>query len=134
MFHEGLTTKEITICITRDEVRQYCQAILEDHPMYHDIKAAKQANYSDIPLPATYPSLFWQALDIPWFAGITGMIQTNQTFTYNEPLLANTTYSCYIVLEKVRTFGRQHFLHHTLYVERMDQVAATSETTLMVNM
>src|SRR5699024_9132484 len=122
----------IPVRVSRAAVRDYCDAVREENPMYRDIEAAKDAGYPGLPLPATYPALFWQKVEIPWLQNVGPLVQTSQTFTYHEPLLANRTYTCSIVLNQVRVFGKKLLLYHTLYVKKEDRLIATSKTTLMV--
>jgi|SRR5690625_1495357 len=132
MLKAGQSTKSIPITVSRAAVRDYCDAVWEENPMYRNIQAAKEAGYPDLPLPATYPALFWQKVEVPWLQNVGPLVQTSQTFTYHEPLLANRTYSCSIVLDQVRAFGKKQLLFHTLYVKKEDCLIATSETTLMI--
>lgn len=132
MLKTGQSTEPILVTVSRAAVRDYCDAVWEENPMYRNIQAAKEAGYPDLPLPATYPALFWQKVEVPWLQNMGPLVQTSQTFTYHEPLLANQTYTCSIMLNQVRAFGQKQLLYHTLDVRKEDRLIATSETTLMI--
>jgi len=131
-FEVGAKTEIQSIKITRKEVRQYCEVIDEKSHLYYDVTVAKNKGFDDIPLPATYPTLFWQKFNIPWLERKGTIIQGEQSFSYEEPLVANQTYHCQIVLEKVRSRLNNDFLYHRLYIYHGDTVAATGNTTLIL--
>ncbi|WP_077328799.1 FAS1-like dehydratase domain-containing protein [Virgibacillus siamensis] len=131
MITEGLVTEKVDIMITREMIRTYCNAIGETNAIYHSTKAAKAAGYTDLVIPPAYPTLFWQDINIPWLSNQSSIIQSSQTFDYQEPLTANMTYTCFIKLTKVRTSGNKQFLQHKLYITYNHTTAATSITTLV---
>ena len=100
MMKAGSTTDAVAIYVTRDDIHRYAKAIGEENPIFHDLEVAQNAGYNDIVLPATYPTLFWQILDIPWFKNQSTVIQTEQEFEYEEVLVANQVYICQVTIIK----------------------------------
>ncbi|GIO22758.1 MaoC family dehydratase N-terminal domain-containing protein [Oceanobacillus sp. J11TS1] len=128
----GAKTDWIPITVTSKQIEQFCQTIDEKNPLYLDKHAAKKAGYEDILLPPTYPILFWQRLKIPWLIGDFTMIQSEQSFSYKQTLIANKRYHCQIDLKKLRTRGKQQFIVHRLSIVDKDKLAATSDTTMVL--
>lgn len=128
----GTETKAVSVKITREEVQKYCQVISEKNPIYHQVQAAQKARYEDIPIPPTYPTLFWQALKIPWLGSDAFIIHSEQTFSYEVPLITNKRYQYKIILESIRTRGNKQFLKHRLLIFDNKVEIATSETTLVL--
>lgn len=131
MIKEGYVTDTVAITVTRDNIRHYCEAIGEENPIFHNLEAARNAGYADLVLPATYPTLFWQSINIPWLANQSPMIQTEQKFEYREALTANQAYTCQITVLKVRQKGNKQFSTHELRMNLHGKTVATSNTILM---
>lgn len=132
LFTEGLETDAVAIQIAREEVHHYCKAIGEENLIFHNSDAARKAGYADVVLPAAYPVLFWRYIHIPWLEGASSIIQSEQHFEYDEPLVANETYICQIMLTRMRQKGKRQFLQHVLSIKRNDRTAATSSSTLVL--
>ncbi|MEI3611486.1 FAS1-like dehydratase domain-containing protein [Pseudogracilibacillus sp. SO30301A] len=128
----GAETEIVSITITREEVQKYCRVISEENPIYHQVQAARKAGYKDIPIPPTFPTLFWQALKTPWLDSDAVVIHSEQTFSYEVPLISNMTYQCKIILGNIRTRGNKQFLKHRLLIFDNNIEIATSETTLVL--
>src|SRR5690625_2623217 len=129
---EGMKTDKVLITVTRENIRHYCHVIEEDNQVFHDRSVAKKAGYSDLPVPPTYPTLFWQYIDIPWLTAQSSTILTEPRFIYEQQLIANMTYACSINLYKVSFRGNKCFLKQRLQIEQGEKVIATSDTTLIL--
>ncbi|WP_194165606.1 MaoC family dehydratase N-terminal domain-containing protein [Oceanobacillus sp. CFH 90083] len=128
----GTTTEWISTKVTRKEVQEFCTVIGEENLLYQNITVAKEAGYADIPLPPTYPILFWQSIELPWLTDDFTMLQSDQSFSYEHTLIANKTYHCQIQLQKLRTQSNQQFIVHRLSIDDGDGLAATSDTTMVL--
>lgn len=132
----GHQTNTHRITVTSKEISAFATSILLEDPVYFDQNVAKASNYIDIPLPYTMPITFWKHFDIPWLDSIDGLVHTNQSFTYYQPLVANRTYSCHLELNdvshKVRDNSCMTFLPHTLSIFYENELQATSKTTLLL--
>lgn len=129
---EGTKTDRVFITVTRENIRNYCHVIEEENQVFHDLNMAQNAGYLDFPVPAAYPTLFWQYIEIPWLTDQAAIIQTEQNFIYEQPLIANITYKCHIRLLKVRNRGNKQFLKQRLYIQQGETVSATSDTTIVL--
>ena len=129
---EGRNTDSVFITVTRENVRNYCHIIEEENQVFHDLNMAENAGYLDLPVPTTYPTLFWQYIETPWLTDQASIIQTEQNFIYKQPLIANITYACHITLLKVRNRGNKQFLKQRLYIQQAETVIATSDTTIIL--
>lgn len=127
----GAKTKLVPIQVTRTEIQEFCQVIMETNQIYHDTTIAMKAGYEDIPLPPTYPALFWQRIELPWLQNNLSTIQSEQAFSYKNALIANKTYHCQIELQKLRTRENQQFLFHRLSIYDGKELAVTSDTTML---
>lgn len=134
MMKAGSTTDAVAIYVTRDDIHRYAKAIGEENPIFHNLEAAQKAGYNDIVLAATYPTLFWQILDIPWFKNQSTMIQTEQEFEYEEVLVANQLYICQVTIIKVQKKGRKQFSKHELSINLDGKTIATSHTTILLEL
>ena len=128
----GATTEWISIKVTSREIQQFCRVIDEENLIYYDKNAAKEAGYPDIPLPPTYPILFWKSIEFPWLTDTFTMIQSDQSFSYKQTLITNKIYQCQIKLKKLRTRGNQQFIVHRLSIYDGNTLAAESDTAMML--
>src|SRR5919198_524898 len=60
----GASTGTQKVVVERGPVSNFANAILEDNPVYHDLNAAKEAGFANVPAPATFGFAigFWGAL------------------------------------------------------------------------
>jgi len=121
-----------TFRVTYDALQQYVVTFDETNPIYLDKQLAKKAGFQDIPLPATYPSLFWQDFYIPWLENQPPFMLNAQTFTYHEPMVINHNYCGQITLTKLRNHGNKQFAVHVLQLYDQIKVVATMTTTLVL--
>lgn len=130
----GTKTDWIRIIVTRKEIQQYCHIIGEKNPIYHDLDSAKEAGFTDFPLPPAYPILFWRHFELPWLPKKdTTMMHCKQSFSYKHALTANKVYNCQLELQKVRARGEKQFAVHRLSVYDENQLAAIGNTTLLLS-
>ena len=130
-FEQRQTSWE-TFRVTYDALQQYVVTIDEENPIYLDKQLAKKAGFQDIPLPATYPSLFWQDFYIPWLENQAPFMLNAQTFTYYEPMVINHNYCGQITLTKLRNHGNKQFAVHVLQLYDQAKVVAMMTTTLVL--
>ncbi|HJV47508.1 MAG TPA: MaoC family dehydratase N-terminal domain-containing protein [Bacillota bacterium] len=115
---EGCRTKPFSFSISRELIQEYANVIYDNHPIYHDVEAARAKGYPDLVAPATLPIICWQHASIPWLEHAVGLVHREQVFTYQEPLYAGQQFICEIHLKKIEE--KQHagkriqFLKHEL--------------------
>ena len=129
----GEKTAVTNIVVNRTTALQYCEAIQENHPLCTDLEAAKASGFSDLLLPVTYPSLFWQQIKIPWLNEVQFSILLSQSFHYQKRLVAHTTYKCQIKLVKLRKRSTTQWIEHLLHIYQNDEEIATSGITLQID-
>ncbi|MYL35128.1 hypothetical protein GLW08_04035 [Pontibacillus yanchengensis] len=131
----GSTTKVQSICISPQEIKEYAEAIFIHNGIYIGQNTAIEEGYEDIPIPPTMPIVFWKSIHIPWLSTLDGLVHTNQSFHYDQSLLANRTYECVVeltnVVEKRRHNKRMTFFEHRLLIYFQGELHGTAFTTLM---
>lgn len=132
----GKKTETVSIIIPRNIVREYAETVGLSLDIYTDVEKAREAGYPDLVLPATYPVLFWRYVKIPWLDLNLPLIHGKQSFSYNEPLVANQTYDCFIQLtdvsEKEKGNFLLQFLTHRLVITKNGDEAATATSVLIL--
>ncbi len=118
--------------VSYDQLQDYLLAIDETNQIYTHSEIGKQAGFSDIPLPSTYPALFWQAFTLPWLTDQSSLILTAQKFEFDTPLTINQPYRGQITLKKLRNRQNKQWATHHLAIYLADQLVATVETTLVI--
>src|SRR5699024_6750527 len=112
----GEKTAVTNIVVNRTTALQYCEAIQENHPLCTDLEAAKASGFSDLLLPVTYPSLFWQQIKIPWLNEVQFSILLSQSFHYQKSIFAHTTYKCQIEFVILGKILKTKLLVYLLYI------------------
>lgn len=131
---KGSKTDKVPVKVLREEVHQFCQVISEKSALYTSVQSARLLGYEDVLLPPTYPILFWQKLAIPWLPQDATVVQSEQSFFYEDSLVANQTYTCQIELLEVKKFRGSYFAKHRLSIFLKDNYIAGSETMLMITL
>ncbi len=96
--------------VTESEAMKFAVAI-------HDIPLAKKDGQFIV--PATYPIVYWQKVELPWLKDIGPLVHGEQSFHYKVPLLTDHSYYAKIKLveirEKTGTSGKIVWLVHEMY-------------------
>lgn len=111
---EDKMTDPFEIYVSREWIQQYSHLIGDHSPIYHDPKQAIEKGYQDIIAPLTFPIVFWQYTSIPWLENQGPFIHRDQTFHYNEPIMANRSYICQIRLQRLITKPHIQYLENEL--------------------
>lgn len=131
---KGSKTDKVPVKVSRSEVQAFCQVIGEKSDLYTRVQSARLRGYEDVLLPPTYPILFWQKLAIPWLPENATIVQSEQSFFYEDSLEANKTYECQIELIKARKLRGNYFAKHRLRIFFKGELVATSETMLVISL
>jgi acyl dehydratase len=54
----GRPLSPTTFEVDRGKIREFASATGDENPIYHDVEAAKEAGYNDLPIPPTFPTTF----------------------------------------------------------------------------
>lgn len=118
--------------VSYEKLQEYLLTIDETNEVYTNQITAKQADFDDIPLPSTYPALFWQKFSLPWLTDQSSLILTVQNFKFYKPLTINQQYRGQITLEKLRSRLNKQWATHNLEIFREEELVATVQTTLVI--
>lgn len=121
----------VDLHVSANQLQQYLQVIENESTVYLTTAHAKQAGFKDIPLPATYPALFWQEFSLPWLTD-QSLVLTEQTFEYHQPLTINQNYTGQITLAKFRKRMNKLWATHLLHIYLEKKLVATVQTTLLI--
>jgi hypothetical protein len=106
----GQQTELFKMKVTESDAVKFAEVI-------HDMPLAKEAGQSIV--PATYPIVYWQKVEIPWLKDIGPLVHGEQSFHYKDPLLTDHTYYAEIKLvdikEKTGKSGKIVWLVHEMY-------------------
>lgn len=125
-------TGMVTLRVTHEALQKYVETIGELNPIYFDKNIACQAGFEDIPLPATYPSLFWNAFQPIWLKNQASFMLSSQVFTYIRPLLINHDYQGELTLTALRKSVNKQFAVHILRLYDQSSLVATVKTTIVL--
>ncbi len=96
--------------VTDSEAMKFAE-VIQDMPL------AKKGGQSVV--PATYPIVYWQKVELPWLKDIGPLVHGEQSFCYKEPVLTDHTYYAEIRLvdirEKTGKSGKIVWLIHEMY-------------------
>jgi hypothetical protein len=129
---EGKRTDLVEVTVTEEMIKDLAEALNDETPLFYLNGEAKAKGFSNIPAPITMPFLFWQFVKVPWLDNISPLIHGEQSFSYQEPLIAGKTYHCSVFLKKVVIKGNKQFLYHDLDVFDGDQKIAESSSTFIL--
>lgn len=97
--------------VGREKVREFARAVQAEHPLHHDVDAARAAGHADVIAPPTFPiviqQLTWnQLLDDP-AAGIVleRIVHGDQRFTATRAIVAGDELVGQLTVKRVRSLG-----------------------------
>ncbi len=102
--------------IGREKVREFADAIGDSSPVFHDLTAAAELGYPDLPAPPTFAFVVTQrAMASAMFDPELGLdysrvVHGEQSFDYRRPLQAGDEVIVRAHIADVHTRGRNEFL------------------------
>lgn len=96
--------------IERGKVREFCLAIGENNPIFLDLNAAKEAGFSDIPIPPTFQTaiIFWGCPT--FFQDINNLgidmkrlLHMKEEYKYHKPIYPGVSISAQMQITDVKT-------------------------------
>jgi acyl dehydratase len=94
--------------VGREKVREYAVAVKNDHPAFHEDKAAAELGHQALCAPLTFMSVFGYQAQTAFFAsaniGISDMqiVQVDQVIKFVKPIHAGDTLYCDVYVDSVR--------------------------------
>ncbi|MFP5069815.1 MaoC family dehydratase N-terminal domain-containing protein [Pseudonocardia nantongensis] len=119
--------------VGREKVREFATAIGDDHPVFHDLEAARAAGHRDLVAPPTFPVCFTMPLierflrdpALGW--DYSRMVHGDQRIAYHRPVIAGDELTTVVHVDELRTRAGNHML--TLRCEVADASGAPVATT-----
>lgn len=91
----GKSSNKVLNIVDRERVKQFANAIDDEHPIYIDTETGKKSRYGENIAPPTYPRVFdygkVEGLELP----TKGLIHGEQIYHYERPLLIGEEVYCY---------------------------------------
>jgi acyl dehydratase len=92
--------------VEREKIREFADAIGEEHPAYRDPGAAKALGYPDVIAPPTFPIVLTYAANLPILEelgiALKDLLHGNQRFAYTRPIRAGDRLTCVVTIDNVR--------------------------------
>lgn len=98
--------------VEKGAIRRFAEALGDYNPIYYDEDYARASGYPTVVAPPTFPASFHSSADLREMlgVGIKSLVQTEQSFEYERPILAGdriyVTTKVVDVLEKPGPSGR----------------------------
>src|SRR5690606_16305158 len=102
--------------VTRVKIREFADAISDPNPLYRDPAHAKEAGYTDVIAPPTFPIILsmegaGQAIADPELAlDFSRVVHGDQRFRYSRPLQAGDLVTCRTTITDIKALGGNELL------------------------
>ncbi|RDI43228.1 FAS1-like dehydratase domain-containing protein [Falsibacillus pallidus] len=135
----GLKTQEFSFTIERGKIKEFVQAIGDRNPIYHELTAALEQGYEDIPIPPTFATVIemWAGLD---FEKLIELLQLNplnvlhgeQEYEYMKTICAGEVISGQMeVVKHVQKGNMDFFKLETVFRNSTGLIAMISRSTVI---
>lgn len=125
--------------IGREKVREFALAIGDSSPVFHDLAAAAELGYADLPAPPTFAfTLTHRAMAAAMFDPDLGLdyarvVHGAQSFDYRRPLLAGDEVVVRSHIAEVYTRGRNEYLVTQADVQTLSGELVVSTRSIIVS-
>lgn len=125
--------------IGREKVREFAIAIGDSSPVFHDLAAAAELGYADLPAPPTFAfTLTHRAMAAAMFDPDLGLdyarvVHGAQSFDYRRPLLAGDEVVVSSHIAEVYTRGRNEYLVTQADVQTLAGELVVSTRSIIVS-
>jgi acyl dehydratase len=125
--------------VGREKIREFASAVFAGSPLHHDVEAAKEAGYTDVVAPPTFPIVIQertlqQLLSHPG-AGIdfSRVVHGDQKFDYTRPLVAGDEVVATLRVTKIQSLGGHTMLtSESTIVTTSGNHVVTATSTLVI--
>ena len=97
--------------VGREKVREFARAVQAEHPLHHDVDAARAAGHADVIAPPTFPIVI-QELTLRQLledesAGVdfSRVVHGDQRFTASRPIVAGDELTAQLTVTSVKSLG-----------------------------
>jgi acyl dehydratase len=125
--------------VGREKVREFASATLSHAPVQHDVAAARNAGFSDVVAPPTFPVVLQERLMQVLLAdpesGIdySRIVHGDQRFDYVRPVMAGDELTASIEVTKVQSLGGHTMVtSESRMVDARGELVVTATSTLVV--
>jgi acyl dehydratase len=124
--------------VGREKIREFADAIGDDHPAYRDSAAAQALGYPDVIAPPTFPIVLTmraagQVVADPQLGlDYSRVVHGEQRFTYSRPVRAGDLLTVVVTVDSVRSVAGNDILTTRGEVSTMDgEHVVTARSTLV---
>ncbi|MDQ1688163.1 MAG: hypothetical protein QOK42_1138 [Frankiaceae bacterium] len=102
--------------VGREKIREFADAIGDEHPAYRDVDAAKSLGYDDVIAPPTFPTVLTfvtgrQVIGDPELGiDYSRVVHGEQRFEYSRPVQAGDRLSATVTIEEIRAAAGNEIL------------------------
>ncbi|MBG6055994.1 acyl dehydratase [Salinibacterium sp. CAN_S4] len=125
--------------VGREKVREFARAVFATSPLNFDVEAARNAGYSDVIAPPTFPVVVQEATLAQLLAepdaGIdfSMVVHGEQRFSYTRPIVAGDELTATLTVTSVKTLGGNAMVTaESLIVDATGSHVVTAISTLVV--
>ena len=120
--------------VGREKIREYAAAVGEQHPICHDVEAARAAGFADLVAPPMFAAVYcWRALtpvvlDPELGVDFARLVHGGQEFRWHEPVVAGDEIITEAALkEKAERAGLGYFTFTTRSVNQRGELVSEGE-------
>ena len=125
--------------VAREKIREFAAAVMSQGPLHRDVDVARQAGYSDVVAPPTFPVVLQEkALQILLSdpeAGIdySRIVHGDQRFDYSRPIVAGDELTTTLEVTKVQSLGGHTMVtSESRVLDTKGEHVVTATSTLVV--
>jgi acyl dehydratase len=135
----GKTYPPTSYAVGREKVREFAAAVGEEHPLHHDLDAAREAGYADVVAPPMFavvfggramaPALFDPEVGIDF----SRMVHGGQEFVWGPPVVAGDEIATEVEVKDVaERGGLQFFVFESRSTNQNGETVCTGTWTNIV--
>jgi acyl dehydratase len=124
--------------VGREKIREFADAIGDQHPAYRDRDAARALGYSDVIAPPTFPIVITMragtqiVLDPDLGLDYSKVVHGEQRFSYQRPVQAGDVLQVVITVESIRSASGNDILTNRADVRTTDGELVVSAFSTLV--
>ena len=125
--------------VGREAVRQFAAAVGAEHPLHHDVEAARRAGFGDVVAPPTFAVVVAQPATDAMMAdpGVgleySRIVHGEQTFVHHAPVVAGDELDATMTVASVRSAGGAAMLTLVTEVTTVAGEPRSTVTALLVH-
>ncbi|MDO5492656.1 MAG: MaoC family dehydratase N-terminal domain-containing protein [Nesterenkonia sp.] len=97
--------------VSREAIREFATAVKSQHPVHHDVDAARELGHRDLVAPPSFAVVVAQRAEAAVVqdpeVGIdfSRVVHADERFTHHSPILAGDTLTAATTLDRIRVMG-----------------------------